>query len=91
MALPNQSILNQEGYLEFDLLMKLYKSLYEHQKAREIDNYLKTLEKRKKKLSGSEIDKEYIEILKEHFFKEEEQPIKSIEIAIKILNEKRGP
>lgn len=43
MALPNQSILNDEGYLDFDLLMKLYKSLYEHQKAREIDNYVKTL------------------------------------------------
>lgn len=23
-AMPNQSILNQDGYLEFDLLLKLY-------------------------------------------------------------------
>ena len=56
MALPNQSILNQDGHLEFDLLMKLYQMIYEHQKAREIDNYVKTLAKRKEKLSNKEID-----------------------------------
>ena len=30
LALPGQSILNAEGTIEFDNLLRLYKGLYEH-------------------------------------------------------------
>ena len=61
--------------------------IYEHQKAREIDNYVSTLAKRKTKLSEKDISQEYIGFLKDQFFNDEKQQTKSIEIAINILNE----
>ena len=46
--LPDKGFFIKEGNMNFDTFLMLYKEIYTHLRAREVDNYNKLLEKRKK-------------------------------------------
>ena len=67
--LPDKGYFIKEGKVNFDTFLMLYKEIYTHARAKEVDNYNKLLEKRKKFVEDNHeqvVTKEYVKLVIGH-------------------------
>lgn len=87
--LPEGGYFVKSGKVNFDTFLMLYKEIYTHVRAREVDNYNKLLDKRKKMVEENHeivVKKEYAKLIIDAMRVDQQQLNKSQQIAAECLN-----